>query len=245
MGLRTLSVRLLLHVLILTGNVHHSHAGDAEDFWIIPSRLQVFDDGFISLNCTGPNTTSGWSVFRRLKGEVSMCVSNWETTSVCAIKPVYPLDSGEYWCETEDRQRSNIVKITVTDGSVILVSPVLPVVEGDSATLSCRSKKTSSAHVADFYKDGLLISNGSFGEMTISRVSKSNERFYKCSISDFGESPESWLAARAVHRKTDVPSDHSCHIYSILRMVFTIVIVGLLLLLVGLFHCGKLRVTEK
>ncbi|KAK2899537.1 hypothetical protein Q8A73_012666 [Channa argus] len=50
MGLRTLSIRLLLHVLMLVGYVHHSHAGDAEDFWIIPSSLQVFDDGSISLN---------------------------------------------------------------------------------------------------------------------------------------------------------------------------------------------------
>ncbi|KAF3698147.1 hypothetical protein EXN66_Car013828 [Channa argus] len=60
-----------------------------------------------------------------------------------------------------------------------------------------------------------------------------------------GNVHHSYAGDAAVHRKTDVPSDHSCHIYSILRMVFTIVIVGLLLLLVGLFHCGKLRVTEK
>lgn len=79
---------------------------------------------------------------------------------------------------------------------MILDSPVLPVVEGDAATLRCRSKKTSSAHVADFYKDGLLTDTGSFGEMTIARVSKAHEGFYKCSISDYGVSPESWLAVR-------------------------------------------------
>lgn len=63
-------------------------------------------------------------------------------------------------------------------------------------TLHCRSKKTSIAHIADFYKDGLLIGTGSFGEMTIKSVLKSDEGLYKCSISDFGESPESWLAVR-------------------------------------------------
>lgn len=79
---------------------------------------------------------------------------------------------------------------------MILDSPALPVMEGDAVTLRCRSKMSSSAHIADFFKDGLHIGSGSIGEMTIHGVSKSNEGLYKCSISDFGESPQSWLAVR-------------------------------------------------
>lgn len=41
-----------------------------------------------------------------------------------------------------------------------------------------------------------------------------------------------------------LPSEHSCHPYLILRTIFTILMVVLLLLLVGLLHCGKLRVTQ-
>lgn len=81
-------------------------------------------------------------------------------------------------------------------GRVILESPALPVMEGKTETLRCRSKMTSSAHIADFYKDGFLIGSGSTGEMTIHHVSKADEGFYKCSISDFGDSAESWLAVR-------------------------------------------------
>ncbi|XP_033182408.1 low affinity immunoglobulin gamma Fc region receptor II-like, partial [Anabas testudineus] len=229
----------LFNVLMLVANVHNYAEGDAFA-WIIPSRLQLFDYGSISFNCESSNSTTEWKVFRRLKGEVGMCVSNWETTahSVCAIKPVYLSDSGEYWCQTTGGKKSNTVNITVTDGSVILESPVLPVLEGEAVTLRCRIKKTSSAHMADFYKDGLFIGTGSFGEMTIKKVFKFHEGLYKCSIYDFGESPESRLSVRrAVHTETDVPSDHSCHTYLILRTVFTIVMVALLLLLVGLLHC--------
>lgn len=81
-------------------------------------------------------------------------------------------------------------------GAVILESPPVPVMEGDEVTLRCRSKMTSSAHIADFYKDDIFIGSGSTGEMVIQSVSKSNEGLYKCCISDFGESPQSRLAVR-------------------------------------------------
>ncbi|XP_065326277.1 uncharacterized protein LOC134623804 [Pelmatolapia mariae] len=102
-------------------------------------------------------------------------------------------DSGEFICETGGGEKSNIINITVTAGSVILESPAVPVMEGEAATLSCRNKTTSSNFTAEFYKDGIPIRNSSTGNMTIGRVSKSDEGLYKCSISGAGESPVSWL----------------------------------------------------
>ena len=84
---------------------------------------------------------------------------------------------------------------------MILESPVLPVKEGSDVTLHCWYKnkttgKTSSDLPADFYKDGSLIRTESTGQMTIHSVYKSDEGFYKCIISDHGESPESWVDVR-------------------------------------------------
>ncbi|XP_019114339.2 low affinity immunoglobulin gamma Fc region receptor II-like [Larimichthys crocea] len=247
MEVTALCIRLLLNVLmlLLEEQVQLSFAQQAYAAWIVPTRLQLFDYSPITFNCEGFNTTTGWRVMRNKKGKVSMCFSNWETAtpSICAIKTVYPTDSGEYWCETVDGEKSNTVNITVTAGPVILESPAVPVMEGKAVTLHCRSK-ISSVYIADFYKDGFLIGTGPVGELTISSVSKSNEGLYKCRISDFGESPESWLAVRALHRETwTTSSGRSCHIYVILRTVFTILMVALLLLLLGLLHCGKLTVT--
>ncbi len=75
---------------------------------------------------------------------------------------------------------------------------MVPVMEGNKVTLSCRNKTTSPHLPADFYKDGLLMGSSSTGEMTIHSVSKSDEGLYKCNISDVGESPESWLAVRGI-----------------------------------------------
>ncbi|XP_075948382.1 Fc receptor-like protein 5 isoform X2 [Anarhichas minor] len=239
-----LTVRVMNVLLLPVARVHLNNS--PENALIVPTKLQLFEYSSISINCEGFITTTGWTVMRKMKGKVDECVSTWVTTpaSVCAIKPVYLTDSGEYWCETGE-ERSNVVNITVTAGNVILESPALPVKEGDTVTLRCRTKTTSSALIADFYKDDFLIGTDSTGEMTMLSVSKSNEGLYKCSISEFGESPQSWLAVR-VHRETPPSSDHSCHVYLVLRTVFTIVMVALLLLLlVGLLHFGKVRVTQK
>lgn len=80
---------------------------------------------------------------------------------------------------------------------MILESPVHPLQEGDAATLCCMVKQTSFINLpAEFYKDGLLIRNSSTGIMTILKVSKSDEGFYKCTISGSGESPDSWLSVK-------------------------------------------------
>ncbi|XP_049922776.1 low affinity immunoglobulin gamma Fc region receptor II-c-like [Epinephelus moara] len=243
MEVTALCVTLYIKVLMLL--FAQFHLNSAQDALIVPTKLQVFEYSSVSINCQGSNSTTGWTVMRKIKGKVGECVSTWLTTPAtsCAIKPVYSTDGGEYWCEAGE-ERSNAVNITITGGSVILESPVLPVMEGDTVTLRCRSKMTSSALIADFYKDDLLIGTSSTGEMIVHSVSTSDEGLYRCSISEFGESPQSWLAVRAVPRETPPPSDDSCHAYLVLRTIFTIVMVALLLLLVGLLHCGKLRVTQ-
>uniref|UniRef100_UPI003AAE5534 low affinity immunoglobulin gamma Fc region receptor II-c-like n=1 Tax=Centroberyx gerrardi TaxID=166262 RepID=UPI003AAE5534 len=183
---------------------------------------------------------------RKIKGVVSRC-PNWETTKElsCTIEPAYLIDSGEYWCEAGKGKRSNAVNITVTAGSVILESPVLPVMEGDNVTLNCRTQTTPSNLTADFYKDGFLISRtGSTGEMTIHSVSKSDEGLYKCSISGVGESPESRLPVRALHKETHPCSHHSPNLLLMIKTVLTALMVALLVVM-GLLHCGKHRVSAE
>lgn len=77
---------------------------------------------------------------------------------------------------------------------MILESPVLPVMEGDSVTLRFIKKKSSAELVAEFYKCGLLFKTGYKGYITIRNVSKSDEGLYRCTLSGLGESPQSWLA---------------------------------------------------
>ncbi|KAF3855510.1 hypothetical protein F7725_016233 [Dissostichus mawsoni] len=77
-------------------------------------------------------------------------------------------------------------------GSVILQSPVLPVMEGDDVTLTCRTKMADPPS-ADFYKDGVSIRNESDGHMTLLYVSRSDEGLYKCRVQG-NESAESRLS---------------------------------------------------
>ncbi|XP_067380130.1 carcinoembryonic antigen-related cell adhesion molecule 20-like isoform X3 [Channa argus] len=195
--------------------------------------------------CEGLDGSTQLRGIRNTEGFLSVCNSNETATTSCTIDRAYLTDSGEYWCETKGGNKSNIVSITVTAGPVILESPVLPVMEGGCVTLSCRIKTTSFNIFPSFYKGGRFIANSSTGEIIIHRVSKSDEGLYKCNISDVGESPQSLLIIKEPHKDTSSSSDDFIHVYLVLRTVFTIVMVALLLLLVGLLHFGKLGALQK
>ncbi|KAM4713918.1 Fc receptor-like B, partial [Anableps anableps] len=112
----------------------------------------------------------------------------------CEFSSLYPSDTGVYWCESREGASSSSVQITVTGGSVILQSPVLPVMEGDDVTLSCRTKTPPSSLPADFYKDGSLIRTEPAGNMTLQQVASSDEGLYQCNIRDHGRSPSSRIS---------------------------------------------------
>nr|XP_008302642.1 PREDICTED: high affinity immunoglobulin gamma Fc receptor I-like [Stegastes partitus] len=210
---------------------------------IVPNRLQHFQFESVSFRCEGLGGSPQIRGIRKTEEFTPVCdIKRTSEGSSCTVDRVYQGDSGSYWCETEQGDRSDVVNITVTAGSVILESPVLPVTEGNNVTLKCRTKKTSSDVAAHFYKDGLLVGSSSAGEMVLHNVSGSDEGLYKCSISSVGESPQSWLAVRDPLRPS---SDDSMPVSLVLRTVFVVLLLSLMLLLVGLLHFGKLGFTEK
>ncbi|XP_039892341.1 low affinity immunoglobulin gamma Fc region receptor III-like [Simochromis diagramma] len=155
-----------------------------------------FKGDFVSLICEEDDSSAGWTLRRNTsRRQRTQCGADWGTSagSSCDINYIYPWDSGVYWCESREGPISNMVNLTVTGGSVILQSPVLPVMEGDDVTLLCKTETTPSNLTAAFYKDGSLIRKQPTGHMTIQHVSRSDEGLYKCDISGHGESPSSWI----------------------------------------------------
>ncbi|XP_026012895.1 Fc receptor-like B [Astatotilapia calliptera] len=163
---------------------------------VSPSSSQFFKGDFMLLSCEEDDSSAGWTVKRNTsRKQMTECGSGWGilTNSSCSISYSTTWDSGVYWCESREGPISNMVNLTVTGGSVILQSPVLPVMEGDDVTLLCKTKTTPSNLPAAFYKDGSLIRKQPTGHMTIQHVSRSDEGLYKCDISGHGESPSSWI----------------------------------------------------
>nr|XP_033934904.1 low affinity immunoglobulin gamma Fc region receptor II-like isoform X2 [Pseudochaenichthys georgianus] len=171
---------------------------------VLPNRSQFFQYESVSFRCEG--NSSEWKVKRNTSRDTNEeCLNDSDRQNLyhCVIGDLYSFDSGVYWCESEAGRCSNSVSITVSAGSVILESPLLPVMEGEPVTLICRNQTSTLS--ADFYKDGRLTRSSSSGNITIRRVSKSDEGLYKCIISDGGESPDSWLAVRAERQESPAP----------------------------------------
>uniref|UniRef100_UPI000D326D71 uncharacterized protein LOC112431824 n=1 Tax=Maylandia zebra TaxID=106582 RepID=UPI000D326D71 len=139
------------------------------------------------------DSSAGWTLRRNTsKQQRTQCGTDGfgkPAGSSCNMSYILIQDSGVYWCESREGPISNMVNLTVTGGSVILQSPVLPVMEGDDVTLLCKTETTPSNLTAAFYKDGSLIRKQPTGHMTIQHVSRSDEGLYKCDISGHGESP--------------------------------------------------------
>ncbi|CAI5660748.1 unnamed protein product [Oreochromis niloticus] len=162
---------------------------------VSPSSSQFFKGDFVSLSCEEDDSSAGWTLRRNTsKQQRTQCGDGWGKPAESSCNNnVFLSDSGVYWCESREGPISNMVNLTVTGGSVILQSPVLPVMEGDDITLLCKTKTTPSNLPAAFYKDGSLIRKQPTGHMTIQHVSRSDEGLYKCDISGHGESPSSWI----------------------------------------------------
>uniref|UniRef100_A0A096LWW0 Ig-like domain-containing protein n=1 Tax=Poecilia formosa TaxID=48698 RepID=A0A096LWW0_POEFO len=192
--------RNLKQILVLGEN---SDSHPAASLTVSPDREKLYIVDDIQLKCTGSSTD--WRV-RRIRqsynhSDVSDC-SSWGTMtgSSCSFSSLQ-YNVALYWCESESGEFSNAVNITVHHEGLLLVSPVHPVTEGASVTLSCRLRGENKLSDVIFYHNDKLIQNDSRGELKISAVSQSDEGFYKCEHS--GEvSPQSWMGVKAVLKKS-------------------------------------------
>ncbi|XP_056318557.1 Fc receptor-like protein 5 [Danio aesculapii] len=206
-GSYTLSPAALQHTGVYTCRAergepaYSSKKSNAQPLWVTgvsasvrlvldPSRSQHFSFDSLSLSCD----SAGWTVRRYTHTNTQDCSA--QTGSTCAIQSLSTSDTGVYWCESESGEKRHPLNITVHDGAVILESSADPVIEGETLTLHCLHRSTTSSILtADFYKDRSLIQNQT-GEMSIPTVSKSDEGFYYCKIKR-EESPHSWISVRA------------------------------------------------
>ncbi|KAF3698217.1 Fc receptor-like protein 5 [Channa argus] len=186
-----------------------NHALSSARLTVSRSSSQLFVGESVSLTCEDDDSSAGWTLRRNTtRQQMSQCGDGWGKSSGFSCNISYPLEghSGVYWCESRDGSTSNSITITVTGGAVILQSPVLPVMEGQNASLHCQTKRPPSKLPADFYKDGSLIRTEPTGHMTIHHVTKSDEGLYKCHISSHGESPPSWIYITEKPTTTTQPS---------------------------------------
>lgn len=83
---------------------------------IVPNRTQFFLYEKISLKCTMPADSNGWSMWRNVSATTSdtFRVQRVAVGVSYDILHAYPSDSGVYWCESPQGECSNKARITVT-----------------------------------------------------------------------------------------------------------------------------------
>uniref|UniRef100_A0A672F5H2 Ig-like domain-containing protein n=2 Tax=Salarias fasciatus TaxID=181472 RepID=A0A672F5H2_SALFA len=183
--------RRVLQLLCLTFALISTTLPSLQGLTVSPSRSQFLKTDSVSLSCE----EDGWTIWRKTSREQrSSCEDGWgePAGSSCRISYMVTRDSGVYWCESREGAAGSSINITVAD-TVVLQSPVLPVMEGQDVTLGCRTSAPSTLS-AEFFKDGVSIGTESTGHMTLRHVSRSAEGLYRCSFRGVGESPPSWIS---------------------------------------------------
>ncbi|CAI5682946.1 unnamed protein product [Oreochromis niloticus] len=202
----------------------------AASLTVSPDRVQHFTSDSVSLTCEGNFTE--WRV--RKFSEDGRLYSDCRrmTGSTCNIH-TSESDTAVYWCESGSGEFSSAVNITVqNDGNgPILVSPVHPVTEGASVSLSCSLRTQKILSNVFFYHNDKLIQNDTRGELNISAVSKSDEGFYKCQYSG-RESAQSWMSVKGA-------DSSSSPVWLMVGLVCGVSLIIILLLLLYLCRQSK------
>ncbi|XP_039903162.1 Fc receptor-like protein 5 [Simochromis diagramma] len=208
----------------------------AASLTVSPDRVQHFISDSVSLTCEGNFTE--WRV--RKFSEDGRLYSDCRrmTGSTCDIN-TSKSDTAVYWCESGSGEFSSAVNITVqNDGNgPILVSPVHPVTEGASVSLSCSLRTQKILSNVFFYHNDKLIQNDPRGELKISAVSKSDEGFYKCQYSG-RESAQSWMSVKV----TVAPSGSkrtSCPVWLVVGLVCGVSLLLIFLLVMYRYRKAK------
>uniref|UniRef100_A0A3P8TYQ7 Ig-like domain-containing protein n=1 Tax=Amphiprion percula TaxID=161767 RepID=A0A3P8TYQ7_AMPPE len=176
-------------------------------FYVVLS--QFFEGDSVSLSCEDEDSSAGWTLRRNTTTETRtpQAAASQSTNLTVPGKMNCAVSADEAVCEW---MKCWTLSLLCSGGSVILQSPVLPVMEGDPLTLSCRSKHGSRLPAA-FYKDGSLMGTEPGGHMTILHVSRSDEGLYRCNISSHGESPSSWISVTGEDSSTERDLHHHRH----------------------------------
>ncbi|XP_043952783.1 obscurin-like [Gambusia affinis] len=205
---------------------------------VSPDRAQHFTNESVTLNCGGNSAEWRVMMMRELSSSLhSDSCSTWGSMngSSCTFSS-QQFYKAAFWCESESGELSNAVNLTVQDEDLLLVSPVHPVTEGASVTLSCITREQNQLSNVIFYHNNELRQNDSRGELKISAVSQSDEGFYKCEHSG-DVSPQSWVAIEAVLKK-------SSSSFSVMWAVGTVCVIVFIVLLLLLIRFIRLKGTS-
>ncbi|XP_058874337.1 Fc receptor-like protein 5 [Acipenser ruthenus] len=143
---------------------------------------QIFTGDTVTLRCEVEGGSAGWRFKQYRDGhEEAWCSDQYSRRDgdSCTISYAQNSHSRVYWCES-GQERSNAVTLSVSNEWVILQTPPQPVFEGDALTLKCRDRYNYHITKVVFYKDNKELQSQAGTELSVARVSKSDEGSFKC-----------------------------------------------------------------
>ncbi|XP_072314798.1 low affinity immunoglobulin gamma Fc region receptor III-A-like [Eucyclogobius newberryi] len=156
-----------------------------------PDRSHFFRYENVSFSCSDGRAGRATRVLRNTFRHSTPCDDGWGVAdgAACVVEGLFTLDSGVYWCETDQSGASDRIDITVTSALVLLSVPVHPVLQGAPVSLACLSKERNGTEFeARFFKDGLFVGKVFPAVLTLSAVTPEHQGLYRCECPTGGSS---------------------------------------------------------
>ncbi|MGH0177843.1 UNVERIFIED_CONTAM: hypothetical protein FKN15_075887 [Acipenser sinensis] len=180
-----------------------------------PAWTEIFSGETVTLSCEVEGGSAGWRFKQYRDGrEEAGCSDEYSSRygDSCTISYAQNSHNGVYWCESASGQeRSNAITLTVSNKRVSLQIPPQPVFEGDTLTLRCLIRDGYKATSVIYYKDNKELQSQADTELSVDRVSKSDEGSYKCrawwsSSTYSGDSAEVLVSVRDTFTLESIPA---------------------------------------
>ncbi|KAL4009409.1 hypothetical protein ACER0C_003261 [Sarotherodon galilaeus] len=232
--MKTPCVSLLLGVCVL---LLSAPTVSAVSLSVSPNLQQFFrGSSSVYLSCVDDGQTAdGWTVKRTRGGLTEDCGAAGSefsriNSSFCALGLS---TGGSFLCVSSSGKQSDEVSISVSEGSVILEIPALPVMTGSDVTLYCTPKE-GERRKSYFIRDNVPLGSGPEGKWILSTVQRSDEGLYSCYTDIHPPSPQSRLRVRDLLTPLYPPLSAPPPSESVLRLFCHLVVLCLYCISTGL-----------
>ncbi|OCT69218.1 hypothetical protein XELAEV_18040528mg [Xenopus laevis] len=165
-----------------------------------PNWANILTGDWVTLTCDVGSTTGTTPTYSWYKDNEMMSKNKQTTKQSLVINNAEKRMSGNYQCQTDTSERSESVRLNVTDGPLILQAPPY-VYEGDSLSMRCYSE---SGGGAIFYKDNNPITPMNGDVLHIEQVNVTVTGTYRCSKGKIYQTDEEFISVRELFSRPEI-----------------------------------------
>ncbi|XP_052057079.1 low affinity immunoglobulin gamma Fc region receptor II-like isoform X7 [Apodemus sylvaticus] len=232
--------RTLCHMLLWTAVLNlvtGTHDLQKAVVKLEPPWIQVLKEDIVTLTCEGAHNPGNSSTQWFHNGR-----SIWSQVQPSYTFKASENDSGEYRCRTEQTSLSDPVHLGVISDWLLLQTPRLVFLEGETITLRCHSWQSKHLNKISFFRNGKSVRfHNSYNNFSIPKANHNHSGDYYC----IGRMGSAQRKSKPVTITVQEPKfSRPLPVLTIIAAVTGIAVAAIVIILVSLIYLKKKQVPD-